>query len=62
MDTTPPIAGIVLDGKDHHKDLIYHSSKDRICAAWKDFYDPESGIGKITLLVLKYFCYLLDML
>ena len=49
VDRSPPFAGVVYDGPDHHKDRIYQSDNTKICAAWKDFFDPESGICKYKI-------------
>jgi hypothetical protein len=33
-----------MDGDVLDQDLTYQASDDEICASWKGFYDPESGI------------------
>lgn len=57
IDKSPPIPGIVLDGDRLHQDRQYQSEDNRICAQWKDFYDPESGIDRYSsmhLTVIKW--------
>ncbi|XP_061188852.1 uncharacterized protein LOC133197029 [Saccostrea echinata] len=44
IDRSPPVAGQVLDGHVVHHDLTYQSTYKEICAQWKGFFDPESGI------------------
>ncbi|XP_062588035.1 uncharacterized protein LOC134249704 [Saccostrea cucullata] len=44
IDRSPPVAGQVLDGHVIHYDLTYQSTYKEICAQWKGFFDPESGI------------------
>ncbi|XP_062598765.1 uncharacterized protein LOC134260192, partial [Saccostrea cucullata] len=44
IDRTNPIAGEVLDGSTLGQDQTYQPENNRICASWKGFYDPESGI------------------
>jgi hypothetical protein len=46
IDRTKPFAGDVLDGNVIETDKKYQSENDRICASWKGFYDPESGIDE----------------
>lgn len=46
IDRSKPIAGDVLDGDVIDKDEKYQAENDRICATWKGFYDPESGIDE----------------
>ena len=46
IDTSPPVAGSVLDGDDHIKDMTYQPYDDRMCVQWYDWYDPESGIER----------------
>ncbi|KAH3823847.1 hypothetical protein DPMN_125670 [Dreissena polymorpha] len=44
VDTTPPIAGIVLDGIRNTTELKYSSETVSKHAHWRDYYDTESGI------------------
>ncbi|VDH98959.1 Hypothetical predicted protein [Mytilus galloprovincialis] len=45
VDPTPPIAGTVYDGQTYGVDLAFTKDPDVICANWKGFFDPESGIS-----------------
>lgn len=44
IDRSPPIAGHVLDGDRLRRDRAYQSEDFKICAQWRDFFDPQSGI------------------
>ena len=44
IDKTPPEIGTVYDGNRMEIDLQYQHETDRICAQWRKFFDPESGI------------------
>ncbi|XP_067664253.1 uncharacterized protein [Haliotis asinina] len=44
VDNTPPVAGVISDGAIVGTDMDYQAQADTICAQWKDFFDPESGI------------------
>ena len=45
VDRSPPIPGDVLDGDGIGlSDWKYQSSSSRICAKWRNFFDPQSGI------------------
>ena len=46
IDLSPPEAGQVLDGDNPHGDRVYQASTTEICANWKGFFDPQSGICK----------------
>ncbi|CAH1250560.1 FAT1 [Branchiostoma lanceolatum] len=46
MDNTPPIAGNLFDGSQYGRDMNWTMEQNEVCANWKDFYDPESGISK----------------
>lgn len=65
IDKSPPIPGIVLDGDRLAQDRQYQSEDDKICAQWKEFYDPESGIDRYDLtrtyilLTTKLLCILM---
>ncbi|XP_061197209.1 uncharacterized protein LOC133205414 [Saccostrea echinata] len=48
IDRTKPNPGKVLDGSTLDEDEAYQSKTDEICASWKGFYDPESGISQYT--------------
>ena len=45
IDTSPPVAGSVLDG-DQLYDLDYQPYDHRMCAQWIKWFDPESGIDR----------------
>jgi len=40
------VAGHVFDGGVMGEDIQYQSDNSKICAQWKGFYDPESGINE----------------
>ncbi len=44
VDVTPPLKGVVKDGKDPDSDEVYSSDAATVCSTWKRFSDPESGI------------------
>ncbi|XP_035662464.1 uncharacterized protein LOC118406510 [Branchiostoma floridae] len=44
IDGSAPIGGDVFDGSDYGEDLDWTSELNEVCANWKDFYDPESGL------------------
>ena len=46
IDRTNPVAGHVFDGDVMGEDIQYQSDNSKICAQWKGFYDPESGINE----------------
>ncbi|XP_062567667.1 uncharacterized protein LOC134229900 [Saccostrea cucullata] len=48
IDRTKPYPGKVLDGSTLDEDEAYQSKTNEICASWKGFYDPESGISQYT--------------
>ncbi|KAI8514390.1 hypothetical protein Bbelb_087140 [Branchiostoma belcheri] len=45
VDTTPPLAGDVYDGKSHGRQVNFQSSQSEICANWENFRDPDTGIA-----------------
>ncbi|KAI6655616.1 hypothetical protein LOD99_2114 [Oopsacas minuta] len=46
VDRSPPIPGVVLDGDGFGlSDFKYQSSASKICAKWKNFFDPQSGVS-----------------
>ncbi|CAH1794764.1 unnamed protein product [Owenia fusiformis] len=45
VDTSPPIAGNVYDGWVHDTDMEFQNRNDILCANWKNFTDPDSGIS-----------------
>lgn len=52
-DSTPPLAGVVIDGtQSGFEDLEYSSSSARVEGQWKDFSDPESDITQYSVQVL----------
>ena len=51
IDKTPPIVGHVYDGEHLRIDLKYQSNAHQICAQWIDFFDPESGIARLLVLI-----------
>jgi len=44
IDVTPPLKGIVKDGKDPSSDEKYSSEASTVASTWKQFSDPESGL------------------
>ena len=46
IDRTKPLAGAVFDGSKMDEDEAFQSKSNEICASWKGFYDPESGISQ----------------
>jgi hypothetical protein len=56
IDSTRPLAGEVMDGDVLGQDLKYQSSDNEMCASWKGFYDPESGIEEyiFTTFYIKH--------
>ncbi|KAI8518956.1 hypothetical protein Bbelb_022130, partial [Branchiostoma belcheri] len=44
IDGSAPFPGEVLDGNDYGKDLDWTPELNEVCANWRDFYDPESGL------------------
>lgn len=46
IDRTAPVAGVVLDGSTIDVDEGFQAKTEEICASWKNFYDPESGISQ----------------
>lgn len=46
IDRTAPVAGVVLDGSTIDVDEEFQAKTEEICASWKKFYDPESGISQ----------------
>ncbi|XP_070206105.1 uncharacterized protein [Littorina saxatilis] len=44
LDSTPPVAGQVMDGTELGHDICCQVSANQICAQWADFYDPDSSI------------------
>lgn len=46
IDRTAPVAGVVLDGSTIDVDEGFQAKTEEICACWKNFYDPESGISQ----------------
>ncbi|XP_064646203.1 uncharacterized protein LOC135499389 [Lineus longissimus] len=49
IDLTPPEPGEMFDGPHFGYDLNFTKDATQICASWKDFADPESGISKYEL-------------
>ncbi|KAI6660257.1 hypothetical protein LOD99_10427 [Oopsacas minuta] len=46
VDRTPPIPGVVLDGDGPgNTDWKYQASGSVLCAKWRNFVDPQSGIS-----------------
>ncbi|XP_019614832.1 PREDICTED: uncharacterized protein LOC109462715, partial [Branchiostoma belcheri] len=45
VDTTPPLAGDVYDGRSHGRQVNFQSSQSEICANWENFWDPDTGIA-----------------
>ena len=50
IDMTPPVYGQVYDGDEIKMDLMYQADTREICAQWLDFFDPESGIERYSVL------------
>ncbi|XP_070573546.1 uncharacterized protein [Ptychodera flava] len=48
VDTSPPTAGEVFDGRVHDHDIDYQNKVDEICVSWHSFYDEHSGLEKYT--------------
>ena len=48
IDTTPPVAGYVLDGDTHLQDMTYQPYDDRMCVQWYEWFDAESGIDRFV--------------
>ena len=46
IDSSGPVAGIVKDG-DSFYDFQYQPYNDHICVSWQDFYDSQSGMGRL---------------
>lgn len=46
IDRTAPVAGVVLDGSTIDEDEAFQAKTEEMCASWKSFYDPESGISQ----------------
>ena len=46
IDTTPPVAGYVLDGDTHLQDMTYQPYDDRMCVQRYEWFDAESGIDR----------------
>ncbi|XP_022103294.1 uncharacterized protein LOC110986022 [Acanthaster planci] len=44
VDDSPPIAGDLFDGPYAGQDLVFTKDRNKICANWYNWYDPESGI------------------
>ena len=52
VDLTKPVPGTVIDGKlDNFQDLEFTSSRAKVEAQWKDYYDPESLIKQYEVQV-----------
>lgn len=52
MDTTNPVSGTVVDGKDAaFTDVQYTTSHAMVEVQWKDFNDPESFIWNYQVQV-----------
>lgn len=46
LDSTPPVAGYVLDGSQLGHDVCCQVSDTQVCAQWVDFHDPDSYIDR----------------
>ncbi|XP_076452271.1 uncharacterized protein LOC143287914 [Babylonia areolata] len=44
LDSTPPVPGVVLDGRELGQDICCQMSTTELCAQWTDFHDPDSYI------------------
>ncbi|KAK3589056.1 hypothetical protein CHS0354_008706 [Potamilus streckersoni] len=44
IDSTPPVRGRVLDGREGH-DIAYQSSRSFLAATWFGFWDSQSGLS-----------------
>lgn len=52
VDTTNPVSGTVVDGKDAaFTDIQYTTSRAKVEVQWKDFSDPESFIRNYQVQV-----------
>lgn len=52
VDTTNPVSGMVVDGKDAtFTDVQYTTSRAKVEVQWKDFSDPESFIRNYQVQV-----------
>lgn len=55
IDRTAPVAGVVLDGSTIDVDEAFQAKTEEICASWKSFYDPESGISQwVNVMFFKW--------
>ncbi|XP_070573548.1 uncharacterized protein [Ptychodera flava] len=48
IDTSPPTAGEVFDGRVHDHDIDYQNKADELCVSWHNFFDVQSGVEKYT--------------
>lgn len=62
IDRTKPHAGKVLDGSTLDKDETYQSKINEICASWKGFFDPESGISQYVYRYINCFVVIVNIL
>lgn len=54
IDLTPPEPGTLVDGTSvNFSDLEFSSSKSSVELQWGGFSDPESGIKKFDVKVMK---------
>ena len=53
VDLTPPLKGLVKDGKDPNVDEKYSSEAATVASTWKQFSDPESGIKSYQVDVYR---------
>jgi len=44
IDTSPPVAGVVLDARPNEPDLDFVQAGGTLYASFEGFHDPESGI------------------
>jgi hypothetical protein len=65
VDTSSPVTGEVHDGAVRKRDIDYQPNNDKICASWKDFYDPDSGIHRYVIylvILFNFTCYIWSFL
>ena len=53
IDLTPPVKGVVKDGKDPNEDMRYSSKASTVASTWKQFSDPESGLKNYLVNIYR---------
>ncbi|KAI0241220.1 hypothetical protein LSAT2_032838 [Lamellibrachia satsuma] len=53
VDLTPPVKGVVKDGKDPNEDERYSSEASTVASTWRQFSDPESGLKSYLVNIYR---------